>query len=167
MRITKTKIASVLAVTAVVALGGTAAMAYWTTSGSGTGAAGAGDVSDVGVFQTVASPSILNAMYPGASTTLSGDFLNTNPGSVHLTTVTISSIDITPAVGASGSCTAADFDLTGTGTVGNSGAVPASTDGTAHSGSWSGLVFAMKNTASNQDGCKNATLTLHYSAISA
>jgi len=39
MRITKTKIASVVAVTAVVALGGTAAMAYWTTTGSGSGSA--------------------------------------------------------------------------------------------------------------------------------
>jgi hypothetical protein len=159
MRLTKTKIASVLAVIAVVALGGTAAMAYWTTTGSGTGSAAAGTTQTLTVRQT----SSVAGLYPGGpSVDLSGNFYNPNVGPAHVTTVTAGAITVTKAVGApAGSCDGTDFQITGTGTVVDS-SVPASATATDYQGSWSGLSISMVNASTNQDGCKGATLSIAY-----
>jgi hypothetical protein len=160
MRITKTKIASVVAATAVVALGGTAAMAYWTETGSGSGSAATGTTHAIDVFQT----STVSGLFPaGTAQALSGDFINTNPSAVHLTTVTGNVTDVTEAAGVTGTCNPADFVITGTGTVTGS-SVPHSATSTTHVGSWSGLNVAMTDTGANQDVCKNATLVISYSA---
>ena len=64
-----------IAITATVALTGTAAFAYWTSSGSGTGSASTGDTELVTVNQL----SDVSDLYPGSpAQALSGDF--TNPG---------------------------------------------------------------------------------------
>lgn len=159
MRITKTKVASVLAVTAVIALGGTAAMAYWTTTGSGTGSGAAGTTQTLTVLQTTS----VTGLYPGGpSVALSGNFYNPNPGPAHVTTVTAGTITATKATDApAGSCAGSDFQIIGTGTVADS-SVPSSATATDYQGSWSGLSISMVNASTNQDGCKGATLSIAY-----
>src|SRR4051794_125333 len=135
-------IATLLAASGV----GSLAFAYWTTGGSGTGGATAGSTVNVSVKQTSAN----TGLYPGAAPqALSGNFNNTNSGPVHLTTVTASVTSVTGA--GAGGCTAADFDVAGTGVVAGS-SVPA---GTAV-GSWGGLTIQLKETGVNQDGCQGA-----------
>ena len=103
----KTKVVVVAA--ALVVVGG-AAFAYWTTGGSGTGAADTGTSSNVTIVQTAFTP---DALYPGGPAVgLSGTFTNPNSGPVYVAQVTVA---ITPAwsVGTgTPPCTPADFVLT-------------------------------------------------------
>ena len=142
----RTKLAA-LAVTAGVALTASAAFAYWTTSGGGSGSASVGDASAVTVNQT--SP--ISDLYPGgASKALSGTF--TNPGHpAHVASVTAS----VTATGVAG-CDADDFVIGGSSLIPDAEVVTGST--------WSGLNVSMTDTALNQDACKNASLTITYAA---
>ena len=144
--------AVVYAVFLVLTLGGIA-FAFWTAGGSGSGTATAGTNANVTVNQTVAP----TGLYPGATTALSGDFNNSNPGSVYITAVTAS---VTPfsvqADATKPACTQADFSITGTANVGTE-VVP----GTGV-GSWSGLSLNMIDAATNQDNCKNVTVPIAY-----
>lgn len=153
---TKKKITAVLAVLGLCAIS-TAAYAYWTTTGAGSGTATAGNVTPVTVVQT----STLTAMYPGdTAQTLSGNFNNPNPGSAYVTSVTASVGTITKATGAAaGTCDATDFTLANpTMTVGSD--VPS---GTAK-GAWTGATIKFTNKATNQDACKNATVAISYTS---
>jgi hypothetical protein len=152
----KTKVA-VTAATSVALVGGGVAVAYWTTGGSGTGAASTGSgVSNITAVQT----STVSGMAPGDSAqTLSGNFNNTNSGPVYVATVTASIGSVTKASGApAGTCDATDYTLANAVMTVNS-EVPA---GTAQ-GSWSGATIKFNNKATNQDACKGATVNLAYS----
>jgi hypothetical protein len=148
-----------VALAAVFALGTAAGVVYgyWTGSGNGTGSATVGTLADLIVNQTT----ILDPMYPGDSAqTLSGDFDNPNAGPVLVTTVTVSIDSVTKAVGApAGTCDATDFTLaSATATV--NAQVPAGNG----VGAWTGPTIKFNNKAgTNQDACKDATLTLGYS----
>jgi len=134
--------------------GGTAAYAYWTTTGSGTGSAATGTNQAITVNQTTT----VTGLAPGvAPQSLAGNFTNLNPGPVSVGAVT-ATVSIVPAVTG---CTSADYAITGTGTVANGGVVPAGTN----VGSWTGLSIAFVNaTDRNQDACKNVPVTITYSA---
>jgi hypothetical protein len=144
----------VVGVIVAIAVAG-AAIAYWTAGGSGSGTATASTNANLTVNQT----STLSAMYPGDSAqTLSGDFDNPNPGPTYVATVTASIASVTKAGGApAGTCDATDFTLANAAMTVNA-EVPA---GNAK-GSWSGATIKFNNKASNQDACKNATVTLAY-----
>jgi hypothetical protein len=147
------KAAAITAATALTVFGGAgAAIAYWTTSGSGTGSASTGDVQAVTVTQTA----VVSGLVPGgAPVALSGKFNNPNPGAVTVASVSAS----VTGTSAGSSCTAADFDITGTGAA--AGEIPSGTG----VGSWSGLSIALKDRSDvNQNGCKNATVNLSYTA---
>lgn len=138
--------------------GGGAAFAYWTTTGTGSGTAAAGTNVAITVVQT-STPSNVN---PGAAAqVLSGNFNNTNTGPVYVTSVTASIASVTKAsdAPAAGTCTAADYVLTGA-TMAVGRQIPA---GTAQ-GTWTGATIAFNNTAASQDACKNATITFSYVA---
>jgi hypothetical protein len=132
------------------------AYAYWTANGSGTGAGtAAASTSNVTVVQTT----VLTAMYPGdTAQTISGNFNNANTGPVYISTVTASISSVTKAVGApAGTCDASDFTLaTATATVNASIAVGNGV------GTWTGPTIQFNNKATNQDGCKGATVNLGY-----
>jgi hypothetical protein len=133
------------------------AYAYWTAGGSGTGSASAGDTVDVTANQTT----VLTPMYPGDSPqTISGDFDNPNSGPVYITDVTVSIASVTKAVGApAGTCDASDFTLTGA-----SMAVGAEVPAGNGQGAFTGATIQFNNkAATNQDACKNATVSLAYS----
>lgn len=148
------------AVAAIVVLGGAvAAYAYWTQGGSGTGSASTGSTQNLTVNQTTLS----TTLYPGGSVSLSGTFDNPNSSRVKVTTLTAA---IDPAWTGSQTntgkpaCTAGDYSISGTATIGSSGFVPAGTG----VGSWSGLTLSMSDTNANQDNCKGVSVPIVYTA---
>jgi hypothetical protein len=151
MRLTRKSRFILAGVTALAITGGTA-FAYWTTTGSGTGTATVGTSSLV----TVAQDGTITALTPG-SPPQPINFTITNTA---LTKQTISSVLVTitgvtgPNITGALPCAAADFDLVQpTATYGDLTPGP-------HTYSPSGATLQLKNTASNQDGCKNATVAL-------
>jgi hypothetical protein len=151
----KKKLASVFVVI-TIAGAASAAYAFWTGGGSGSGSAAAGTTSAVTVNQTGS----ITGLYPGATpTALSGTFTHSNSGAVHVANVTATvqafNVQADPAKPA---CTQADFAIGGTAAV--NAQVPPGTG----VGSWSGLTVALLNGSGNQDNCKNASITINYTA---
>jgi len=139
-----------LAVFLVAVIADVGGYAYWTTTGTGSGSATTGTTIGITVNQT----SVNTALYPGASSALSGDFTNTNTSAVYVAAVTASVTAFSAQANvAKPACTQADFTITGTATVGAS--VPVGTGG-----AWSGLSLAMTNSATNQDNCKSITVPI-------
>ena len=153
MRITRKK-TIVLGIVAAGLMGGSA-FAYWTTTGGGTGSAGVGTSQTV----TVSQLGSVSGLTPG-STAQAVDFRINNPAATNQTiaTVAISISSVTvggnPAVG----CSSADF------TIVQPTAINADLTPGDHDYSPSGATIAMDNTASNQDGCKDATVNLAFDA---
>ena len=144
---------SVIAIFLVMSIAG-AAYAYWTAGGTGSGDVETGTVVALEANQT----SVMTPMYPGdAPQTLSGDFNNDNEGPVYVTSVTAA---ITGVAGGDGACSAADYTLTGA--LMPVGEEVAAGDG---EGDWTGATIQFNTTGANQDGCKNATVTLTYTII--
>jgi hypothetical protein len=136
---------------AIVALSGTAAFAYWTTTGSGTGSATTATSNGTIVLHA----SFADGLTPGASTPVS--FTADNAGSSSLFVGTIHLASVTADAGHA-SCDVADYtmaDVTSD-TTAAAGATGATLNGTGT------LTFA--DTAVNQDSCKGATITLHLSS---
>lgn len=142
--------------TAAVLLGGGAAFAYWTNSGTGTGTAATGTNAAVTVVQT----STPTGMYPGGpAQTLSGNFTNPNAGNTYVTAVTATGYTIDPA-----SVTAGCTVLGGHYTLGGTAPVNADVPAGAARGAWTGLTITMNNLGTNQDACKNAVVTVTYAS---
>ena len=156
-RTTKTKRATkrnlAIAGVTVLLLGGAgAAYAFWTAGGSGTGTATTGSNVEITANQT--SP-ITNLHPGGTAQTLSGNFTNTNDGPTYVTSISVSVASVTP-VGA-GTCIASDYVIAGSPiAVGTD--IPAGTN----VGAWTGATINFVNKATNQDGCKGATVNLAY-----
>ncbi len=148
----RTKIA--VLTTALVVIGGGAAFAYWTNSGSGTGTAATGTNNAVTVVQTSTTD-----LYPGRTQTLSGNFNNPNPGATYVTEVTATGYTIDAAHVTAG-CTVAQGNYT----LGGSAPVGADVASGNAQGSWTGLTITMNNLATNQDACKGATVTITYAS---
>jgi hypothetical protein len=147
---------------AAAIIAGTAgsAIAFWSTSGTGTGSASTSAGSnDLTITQT----SVISNMYPGDSAqTISGTVTNTNATQseyVNDVTVSIASVTQTTAGLAAGTCDATDYAL-------GSPAMHVTTD-LAHGATapFTGATLQFFNkTASNQDGCKGATVNLAYAS---
>jgi hypothetical protein len=152
----KRRATKVVALTAALVVTGGAAFAWWTAGGSGTGSASTGNVGALTVVQT----SSITGLAPGLSAqTLSGTFQNPNSGPVYVTSVSVTISSVVKAVGApAGTCDATDYVITGSPLA--IGAEVLADD----SSTWSGPQIAFVNKASNQDGCKGATVNLAYSA---
>ena len=152
-----TKRRGLLLAVVLVLGGGGAALAYWTAGGSGTGSgSAAGAQAPLVATQTTT----LTAMYPGDSPqTISGNFDNSNPGPIHVSTVTASIASVTKAVGApAGTCDASDFTVASAAMTVDAEIAP----GTGK-GSFTGATIKFNNKASvNQDACKGATVNLAY-----
>jgi hypothetical protein len=143
---------SVVAVLAIAA----AAFAYWTTSGSGTGSATTGTSSAVSVTQL---GSITN-LKPG-SPAQAVDFRISNGSDVnqYIASVAVSISDVTgPNIDGTHPCDASDFELVQPNAI-NSDLTPGD-----HDYQPSGASLQLKNLASNQDGCKGATVSLAFNA---
>ncbi len=148
------KTTAVIVGTVLVLAGAGAAYAYWTNSGTGTGSASTGNNAALTVNQT----SVVTGMAPGvAPQSLSGTFDNPNPGSVFVKTV-VATVTSTGAVG----CTASDYTIAGTSVIGGAAPGVGANVPAGNAGTWSGLTIAFNDTASNQDACKNAVVTIGY-----
>ena len=156
-KIEKKKTKLTAATAAAVLIGTGAAFAYWTAGGDGTGSATTGDTADLVVVQV----SNVTALRPGgAAQTLSGKFNNSNSGPVYVGSVTVSIDSVTqdPAHAGDGTCGASDYTL-----ANQTMAVGAEVPTGNAVGSWSGATIQFNNKANaNQNGCKNATVTLAY-----
>lgn len=154
MKLSMKKKIAVAAAAASIVGGASAALAYWTTSGTGSGSATTGTSTAVNVAQVGA----ITDLYPG-SPAQAVDFSidNTTANNQFITTVAVSIASVVPG-GPPGSCTADDFTLTQpTATYGDL------TPG-VHTYSPSGSELSLNNAATNQDGCKNATVNLAFAA---
>jgi Camelysin metallo-endopeptidase len=141
---------------ALLLTGGGIAFAYWSAGGSGTGSATTGTTVPITANQT----SSVTNMRPGDSAqTLSGTFTNTNTGPVYVTSVVASISSVDKAVGApAGTCDATDYTLANATMTVN--AEVASGTGV---GAWTGATIKFNDkAATNQDGCKGATVNLAY-----
>jgi len=145
----------VIVTAALLLTGGGIAFAYWSAGGAGTGSADTGTTVAITANQT----STVSGMAPGDSAqTLSGDFTNTNSGPVYVTSVVASISSVTQASGAVGSCDDTDYTLSNATMTVN--AEVASGTGV---GSWTGATIQFNDkSATNQDGCKGATVNLAY-----
>jgi hypothetical protein len=136
---------------AIVALSGTAAFAFWTTTGSGTGSATTASSNGTIVLHA----SFANGLTPGASTPVS--FTADNAGTSSLRVGTISLASVTVDAGHA-SCVVADYTMPA---VLSNSTVAAGSIGAALAGSGT-LTFA--DTAVSQDACKGATITLNLTS---
>ena len=124
------------------------AYAYWTTTGAGTGSAA--NASSNGTI-TLHAAWAAGALYPGGSQTVT--FTGDNAGASDLRVGTISSVVSTsdPA------CLASDFTIAD---VVSNTTIPHGASGFALGTG----TLSMANSASNQDACKGATITLTLSS---
>jgi hypothetical protein len=147
----KKRLAVALSVVGLLAVG-VAAYAWWSAAGGGTatGTSASGNAAAVNAHTT----SSLDGLFPGGSVPITGDFINSGNGnSVHVNGLT-ATVSVTPTTG--NTCAASNYSVTGL-TV-------TTPDVAAHStgGAFTGTLN-MADLASNQDGCKGATVTLTYS----
>jgi hypothetical protein len=145
---------------AVVAMAvGGLAIAYWTTTGSGSGSGAAGTSSAVAVAQV----GTITALSPG-STPQAVDFSINNTAATNqfVESVAVSISSVTgPNITASTPCADTDFVV-----VQPTAVHEDLTPGlhTYAGATTRGATLAMTNSASNQDGCKNATVHLAFAA---
>jgi hypothetical protein len=142
---------------AVLLLAAAGAYAYWTTTGSGTGSATTGTNSTV----TVTQVGSVTALVPGSAAQAVNFSINNTQGTPqYITSVSysIASIESAPGVPAVGCTAGADFTLV------QPTSIAADLANGITTFSPSGATLAMKDTASNQNGCKNVTVNLAFSA---
>lgn len=155
-RIAGKKRATAVAMTALLVLIGGVAFAYWTSSGSGTGAGTTGSSTAFTVSSTAPTGPALTP--GGASQSVAFTVANPGTGTLDLTSVTVVVADANgdPWVSDPTGCTAADYTL----------GTPAITYGQiAGGGSIAGTVtLTMNNLSSNQDACEGLAVPLYFVA---
>lgn len=142
-------------VAAIVVAG--AAIAFWTSSGTGQGTATVG--TDSGL--PISAVTFGNTLYPGGKSPVSFTITNSSANSA-ITVAQVAadtSFGATGVTGLPGGCSAADFTFP-TYTVNQS--IPAGGTLNVTVPTAGGLAFA--NTGSNQDACKGASPVLHLKA---
>ena len=152
-----TKHKVVVATAALLVVGtGTAAYAYWSTSGAGTGSAvTSGGAADLTVTQTAAPTDLAPGVAPGA---ISVSVKNNAANDVQVNQVVVSITGVTaPSSDATHPCSAADYALSNPTMTSGAGVLAAGS-----TVSFSGASLAFNPTAANQDGCKGATVQLAY-----
>ena len=132
---------------AVVAAG--AAIAYFTTTGSGTGSATVGTSSTVTIHGTAAT-----SLFPGTNSAVNFTVDNPSPGSQRVNVIQLDSV--TTDAGHS-ACVMSDF------TMPNVTVNQVFPNGSGQAVTATGTL-SMANTALNQDACQGAPLTLHLSS---
>ena len=150
------KAAAVLVGSLLTVTAGGGAFAYWSAMGDGTGTAtSSAGTSNLAITQT----STVSDMRPGDSAqTLSGSITNNATSSAYVSQVVASIASVDQATGAIGTCDDSDY----------SRASPTMTvDADIAAGdtvTFTGATLQFNNKATNQDGCKGATVNLSYDA---
>ncbi len=129
-----------------------AAIAYFTSSGSGTGAAAVGSSSAVTLHATISSD-----LYPGSSSPVSLTVDNPSSGAQRVGTVTLASISVDAGHSAcSTTISGGNPDFTMPAVNVNKVFSPGNGQSVTPSGT-----LTMNETGVNQDACQGAALTLH------
>jgi len=166
------KAVAVLVAGAIVLGGAGAALAYFTSTGAGTGSASVGTAGTWTVNQ-VGAASPANSLYPDAAPgganieTVTYDVTNNGSGTQNLASVSVAVDPTFSYVDANGdpACTAADFSLDGN-TVGTS-ATDATLAGEVTAGATtttSTFTIELIDNGKNQDSCENQSIPLVFSA---
>ena len=157
-KISKKKLLVAGVATAVIATGGGVALAYWSSTGTGSGSATTGTSTDFVVTSDAATGGPLTP--GGPSQTVAFHIKNPGTGNEKLTSVVA---EVAKADGSDWSvttdgltCSAADYTVD-TPNI-NYGEIPPNTtvDGT--------VTITMNDLASNQDACQGVTVPLYFSA---
>ena len=144
--------------------GGTAAYAYWTTNGSGTGTGSTGTSQAITIAGTA-----LTAVTPGG-TNSPVNFTATNPaaGPQQVTSITLTGVEAFAGPGftnpitdgtAAGQCDTSQYTMAVVPVAQNVPGGGATTAITA-----TGTLVMANDTANNQDACKNAVLRLTFTS---
>lgn len=166
MQFTKKRVLPALGAIAVLAIA-SIAIAYWTTSGSGSGTATAG--SDAGV---TVDGNPADGITPGGSVAVTSVIHNAHNQPQYVKSLAVS-ISVSNAYNATSNptgCKAADFtykadaDDGATNPASNPHTSDVSTEIAANATKSIDGHVHMASTSENQDGCKNATVTLNYTA---
>lgn len=164
--LSKKRVVLAAIVTVALAIASGVAYAYWTSTGSGTATAGVG----AGTLDTlsVTQDSTPSGLYPGGSAQpISFSIKNTASYSQNVKSVTVEFDSPAVSGGDGPGCTASDFELTATPvtlngidgvTIATGVTTPFTSPGTTLP------KIAMKETGSNQNDCKNATVNLVFTA---
>jgi hypothetical protein len=151
-------VAAAVGVTTV--LGASAAFAYWTSSGSGTGAASVGNAT---TFEVTTDAPVGAPLTPGGTAQSVGINVK-NPGTgsqaFSQVVVKVANADGTPWTAVDG-CTAADFAVGG---AAAGGPVTLTTSQEIAAGATNGtqsVSVQMVNRDASQDACKGVTVPLH------
>ena len=139
----------------MLAVGGGAAFAYWSATGTGDGTATAGNTTNFTIASTVTAGGPLSPNGPTQTVT----FTVTNPGSgvQKVTTVTAAVADTAGVAWNTGTCSSADFTV---------GTPVFTAKEVAAGGTATGTVTIqmIDRPGIDQNGCKNATVPLHFAA---
>ncbi len=141
-------------VVALLTISGTA-LGYWTTSGTGSGAADVGTIPGVSVVQFGST----GGLVPGGAAQPISFTIHNAGTSQYITSVAITISGVSGGGNSYGGCLATDFSVTG-GTV----AIGADLANGDHDYTSTGATISMANSASNQDDCKTASVTLGFAA---
>lgn len=160
-RFTASKKAIVALAASAAILGSTGvAVAYWTTSGSGSSATGATVASNnAATSVTVNEGTAPTGLVPGAvAVSVPVTVTNSAPGSVNVGAVTAAVTSGFTSGTTGPACTASDFTVAGaTAAVGTLAAG-------ATSGPLTGITIKMNDGAGNQDNCKGVSVPLTFTA---
>lgn len=145
-----------------VLIGGGIAAAYWTATGSGSGTAPVGTSAAL----TVTQNSTFTALVPGGAAQAI-DFTLTNSS---VTDASVTSVVVAvESTSAGAACLPANFTIVqpskpsvATPVIVAGSSSESFTSGAGGEQASTGATLKMENTASNQDGCKNATVNLRY-----
>jgi hypothetical protein len=151
----KSRKAVVVGGTAAALIGAGVAYAYWTTSGTGSGSASTGTSSN---FAVTTDPATGPALSPGSTNqqTVAFHVKNNDSGVQRLTNVVVSVKNSDGTAWTSGTCSAADYQIT-------QATVPPTdlASGATYSNS---ITIKMLDTGLNQDDCKGVTVPLYVQA---
>jgi hypothetical protein len=147
----KKRTLAVLGVVAILALAG-AAIAYWTTTGSGEGSGSVASSNGTITLHGVISDQLV----PGGSSAVK--YTADNAGSSSLSVGTVHAVVSIDDTHAKAGCKASDFSI---GDTAENQVIAAGASGVAlaHDGS-----ISMADTAENQDACQGATVSLALSS---
>ncbi|MDV8146965.1 hypothetical protein [Arthrobacter sp. B10-11] len=144
----------IITTAALVAIGGGAAFAYWSATGTGTGEASTGETV---AFTVLSTPATGDALSPGGPVqTAAFTVTNGNTGTQNLASVTAEVANADGTEWTAGNCSAADF-LVGS---------PAITTGQLAAGAVANgtVTIQMVNRNANQDDCQGVTVPLYFEA---
>jgi len=167
MKHTKRRIGIIATSVAAVLIGGGVAVAYWTSSGTGSGSAPVGTttaltISTATTTDNSVTPAVAHPLYPGASTPIYFTVTNSDASAVNLTDVAVTVASVTQTQPSTvGTCQPGDFTVNHNPPA---ALVTVAGGATVTQSAFGSYALVMTNTGVSQDACKGATVVLATTA---